>query len=392
MIRYVPRGLPAAGAFVVSLDSVVNIAFPAIAAAFDAPPERMRGVIIAYVLTYALVSFVGGAAGDHVGHGRIFSAGLAVSTLGFVLCGAAPTLGGLVLGRIVQGLGGGLVYGTTPALTMLGVPPTARGRALGFLTAAIGFALAVGPLLAGVVVEHAGWRWIFHLRVPLALAVLVWALRAAPASGPRRPALGLRPRDLLRVPVLGAGVLAFLAQAGIFSIWLLAPFYLVERRGLGAGVGGVFFMLTPLGTALGAPLAGRLVDRVGPRVPLVTGLAVEAIALGVLSRAGPATAAPRLALALAAAGLGLGVFQVPNMTTVMAEFPLGQQGAAGGFAFLARTLGTVAGVALLAQVFGWRRAAAGFDSAYATAFLVAAALVVLAVALAVGPAGRARSA
>ncbi|MGH7417552.1 MAG: MFS transporter, partial [Candidatus Rokuibacteriota bacterium] len=136
------RTLAAAGAFVVSLDSTVNIAFPAMAAAFAAPPERMRWVIICFVLTYALMSFAGGALGDRWGHGRVFRAGLALSVAAFVLCGAAPTFGWLLAGRVVQGVAGGLVYGTTPALVTLGADAVARGRALGFLNSAIGLAFA----------------------------------------------------------------------------------------------------------------------------------------------------------------------------------------------------------------------------------------------------------
>lgn len=389
-----PRSLAAAGAFVVSLDSVVNIAFPAIAAAFGAPPERMRWVIIGYVLTYSLVSFAGGAAGDRVGHGRVFAIGLAVSTVGFVLCGTAPTFGWLVIGRVVQGLGGGFVYGTAPALVTLGSPSEARGRALGLLNGAIGLAFALGPVLAGALVEHAGWRWIFHLRAPLALAVLVWTLRSPSAPTLRLVTPRLRAADVVRAPVLGAGALAFLAQAGIFAIWLLAPFYLVEHRGLGAGVAGVLFMLTPLGTAIAAPLGGRLGDRVGPRLPLVGGLALETAALAMLSRADASTPSVVVALALAAAGLGLGLFQVPNMTLVMAEFPARLQGAAGGFAFFARTLGTVCGVAVLAEIFAARRATAGFDGAFSLALLVAAGLVTVAALLALvhrAPQARPRS-
>ena len=373
---------------------MVNIAFPAVAAAFGAPPERMRWVIIGYVLTYSLVSFVGGAAGDRLGHGRVFAVGLAVSAVGFLLCGTAPTFDWLVIGRVVQGLGGGFVYGTTPALVTLGSPPEARGRALGMLNGAIGLAFATGPVLAGTLVEHAGWRWIFHLRAPLALAVLAWALRSPSAPTLRLATPRLRAADVVRAPVLGAGALAFLAQAGIFAIWLLAPFYLVERRDLGAGVGGFLFMLTPLWTAIAAPLAGRLGDRVGPRPLLVGGLVLETAALATLSRADASTPLIVVALALAVAGFGLGLFQVPNMTLVMAEFPARLQGAAGGFAFFARTLGTVCGVAVLAEVFAARRATAGFDGAFSLALLVAAGLVAVAALVALvqhAPPSRPRS-
>ncbi len=143
------RWIAAAGAFVVSLDSMVNIAFPAIAAAFGTPPERVRWIIVCYVFTYALMSFVGGAAADRLGHASVLKAGMALSVAGFLLVGAAPTFGWVLAGRAVQGVGAGLVYGTTPALVTAGALEAARGRRLGFLAAAIGLGFALGPLPAG---------------------------------------------------------------------------------------------------------------------------------------------------------------------------------------------------------------------------------------------------
>src|SRR5205814_7929514 len=157
-------------------------------------------------------------------------------------------------------------------------------------------------------------------------------------------------RDVLRAPVLGASGLSFVANGAIFAIWLLAPFYIVGVRGLSASAGGVLFMLTPLGTAAAAPFAGWLNDRLGARAPMVAGLALEAVGLGALSRADAATPLAAVVLALAAAGFGLGVFQVPNMASVMAAFPAGHAGAAGGRTFLARAVGLVTGVTILAAV------------------------------------------
>lgn len=374
MIRHVTRWIAAGGAFVVSLDSMVNIAFPAMAAALGVPADRVRWVIIGYVLTYALTAFAGGALGDRAGHGRVLAGGLALSAAGYVACGLAPTLGWLVAGRVLQGLGGGLVYGTAPALVTAGVG-VEKGRALGFLTASIGLAFSVGPIVAGLLVERFGWTAIFHARVPLALGLLVWAVAALPAGRARERGPRLAVGDITRASVLGLGGLAFAGNAGIFAIWLLVPFYLVDRRGFDAVVGGALFMLTPLGTALAAPLGGRLADRIGARTPAAAGLALEAAGLATLSWADAATPVAVVAGALFAAGAGLGVFQVPNMAAVMGAFAAGQQGAAGGFAFLARTLGTVGGVAMLAEVFAWRRAAAGFDAAFTAAFAVATVLV-----------------
>ncbi|MGH7276212.1 MAG: MFS transporter, partial [Candidatus Rokuibacteriota bacterium] len=218
--------------------------------------------------------------------------------------------------------------------------------------------------------------------------LLAWALvtSAARAVGGRRLVAA---RDVLRSAVLWPGALSFVANASIFAVWLLTPFYLVSARGLSATVGGTLFMLTPLGLAAAAPLAGRLAVRVGPHALMVAGLALEAAGLFGLSRADAATPLPLLAGGLFAAGFGLGVFQVPNMTVVLAAFPPGQQGAAGGFTFLARTLGVVAGVAVLAQVFAVRRRAVGFQPAYDEAFLLAA-VAVAAVAVAALVLGRGR--
>lgn len=376
------RWIVAAGAFVVSLDSTVNIAFPAIAAAFDAPPEAMRWVVVCYVFTYAVTSFAGGAVADRAGHASVFRAGLALSVLGFLLSGMAPTLAWLLAGRVLQGLASGLVYGTAPGLLTLAATEATRGRALGFLNGAIGLAFALGPLVAGALVAAFGWRAVFHIRVPLALAALGWAMAALPGGRPGGAHRSVTVADLTRGTVLGASALSFVANAAIFAVWLLAPFYLVSARGLGTIVGGVLFMLTPLGTAVAAPLAGRAADRLGPRLPVATGLAVEAAGLLLMSRAGDATSLAVLALALFAAGFGLGLFQVPNMASVMAAFPAGQQGVAGGLTFLSRTLGIVTGVLVLAEVFAVRRAAAGFEAAFGEAFLLAALAVVVGAAVA----------
>jgi MFS family permease len=184
--------------------------------------------------------------------------------------------------------------------------------------------------------------------------------------------------DVTRGPVLRASALSFVARGSIFAIWLLVPFYLVEARGLGAVIGGVLFMLTPLGSTIAGPLAGRLADRIGAATPAVVGLALETAGLTVLGFVDGATPLAVVALALFVAGFGVGFFEVPNMATIMAAFPPGRQGAAGGLSFLARTLGVVAGVALMGQIVAARSAAVGFLGAFGESLLTAAVSVGLA--------------
>jgi len=378
----VSRWVGAAGVFVISLDSMVNIAFPAMATTFGVSAPAMRWVIVCYVLSYALLSFAGGALGDRIGYRPVFAAGLAGSAVAYVVAATAPTFAWLLVGRVMQGISGGLVYGTAPAIVTAGADRMRRGRALGFLNAALGLAFAIGPIVAGLLIATVGWRAVFSARAPLALIALVAVLRGLPRDGAGALRGPVSARDILRRPVLHLGALPFLAFGGNFAIWLLAPFYIVERRALGPVVGGLMFTLTPLGMALGAPLAARLAERIGVRVTVVAGLLVEALGLAALGTAGTTTPFAAVAAELFAAGLGLGVFVVPNMTALMGEFKLHQQGAAGGFAFMARTFGIVVGVLAWAQIFDVARRSIGFDVAFERALLAAAASVLLAAALA----------
>src|SRR5438445_483965 len=263
-----PVLLAAAGFLLVGLDGSLNIAFPAMAAAFDVGLTTIRWVIICYVGTYSLTAFAAGVLADRLGAGRVVRAGLFLSLLCFLAFAIVPSF-------------------------------------------------------------------------------------------------------------------ATFAQ---FSVWLLAPFYLVTERGLSAAVGGLLFMLTPLATAAAAPLSGRATDRWGRRGPVILGLAVEAAGLVMVARCGAATPLALVGAALALVGLGLGVFQVPNIAQTMAAFPARQQGTAGGFAFLSRTLGVVSGVQSAAWLFGARAAALGFLPAFRFTFDTAAVVCAVAALLALLPA------
>jgi MFS family permease len=146
----------------------------------------------------------------------------------------------------------------------------------------------------------------------------------------------------------------------------------VSERGLSATAGGLLFMLTPIATAVAAPIAGRVTDRYGPRGPMVAGLVTEVVGLLLVGRCGASTPLALVGAALVLVGFGLGMFQVPNLAQIMAAFPARQQGAAGGFAFLSRTVGIVAGVQCAAWLFGGRAQVLGFLPAFRFTFDAAA--------------------
>lgn len=381
--------LAALGALLVSLDSAINIALPAMAAAFGVAPAAIRWVIICYVLTYAVTAFAGGLLADRLGPAPVFTAGLWLCAATFVGYALAESYPAVLLLRVLQGVGSGMVYGTAPALVTLSLPPARHGRGLGTMSLGIGVGLGVGPLLGGLLVDGFGWPAAFVFRAPLFLVLALLALTrfgrvGGTASTPRRLAV----RDLLRVSVLRAALLAFLSQYAQFAVWLLMPFFLVDALGLSPSLGGAIFVLTPLATALAAPLGGALTDRIGPRGPLLGGLALETAGLLAIGCITEGTPLLLVGAGMALVGFGAGLFQVPNLALMMAAFPPAQQGAAGGLAFLGRTLGSAVGVQVSASLFDARLVRDGFLAAFQVAFLAAGAVCALGAGLALLPARR----
>jgi len=367
-----PVLLAAAAFLLVGLDGSVNIAFPAMSAAFGVGPTTIRWVIICYVGTYSLTAFAAGVLADRLGPGRVVRAGLVLSLLCFAGYALVPSFAVFLVFRVLQGAAGGLLYGASPALVTLSLPPSRHGWGLGWASTGLGIGLSLSPLIGGALVGAFGWKSVFLFRVPI---VALFVVLAAWTVTPRADGHGARmvaPTDILRWPVLHAGLLAFLANFAQFAVWLLAPYYLVTERGLSATAGGLLFMLTPIATAVAAPIAGRVTDRWGPRGPMVAGLVTEVVGLLLVGRCGASTPLALVGAALVLVGFGLGMFQVPNLAQIMAAFPARQQGAAGGFAFLARTVGIVAGVQCAASLFGGRAQVLGFLPAFRFTFDAAA--------------------
>jgi len=396
-----PGLLPVAlGTLIVPLDTAVNVAFPSIAAAFGLDVPAIQWLIICYVLTHASLMLAVGRIGDVFGYRRVFHAGLLCSGAAFLLCVLAPSYAWLLTARVLQGVGAALVIGCGPALVIGLYPDGLRTRALATYGAIYAAGAAMGPLLAGLLVEAFGWQAVFALRLPFVLAALL-LLRSLPAAAPtgrREPfdtagallltlatatlllALNRAGDAMVALPLLAAALLsgwgfvwrsrlaprpildvnlfrdpafARLNLAGLlvhvsgFAVMLLAPFFLARVLGLSALPLGMVLAAGPVGLMFGSWLGGRLGG--GPRLAR-WGAAISAAGLLILAGAGTLPALP-MALLLLAQGMGMGLFLLAYADIVTATMPRGDRGVAGSLTMLARSLGIVLAATLLTLVF-----------------------------------------
>jgi EmrB/QacA subfamily drug resistance transporter len=357
--------------------TVVNVALPAIQHDLGASASQAQWVIESYALFLAALLLVGGALGDRFGRRRVFMAGVALFTLAAGGCALAQSTGQLIVARAVQGVGAALLVPGSLALISTGFPQAERGKAIGTWSAFSGIAAAVGPVLGGFLVDHYSWTWAFLVNVPLGIALLAVCLakvpesRAAPQPGGGLDIAGAALATFalagivfafIEAPVLGWSA-ALVTGAALVGVLALALFIIVEARsrspmlplGLlrrrnfaGANLltlllyaalgGGLFFFPLNLiqvqgygAAAAGAALlpfiaimfllsrwAGRLVDRFGPRRPLVAGPLVAAAGFVLFALPSVGQSYWRAYLpAVSVLGLGMAVTVAPLTTTVM---------------------------------------------------------------------------
>jgi EmrB/QacA subfamily drug resistance transporter len=433
------RALPAApwlavgtvcvGAFMGQLDaSIVTTALPFIRLNLHASIASVEWVVLVYVLVLAGAVAAVGKIADRVGRKLLYTYGFGIFVIGSAACALAPTLGILVLARLVQAAGAVMLQANSYALIRDVLPPSRLGTGLGVQGAAQAVGLCVGPALGGVLTGLGGWRWIFLVNIPVGLiglalgwfllprsthldpeshidptgtvllaavpAALLAALSFAAQSGTpgwteplllvaacvlvigaiarqRRAPGSVIDAALIRVPAFDAGVAAaLLSYVILFGCLVAVPFYLVKERHLGAVQAGFELSALPVALAVVAPLGGAIRDRIGPRLPTGLGMAVTAAGMGLL--AASATRAELAVLALAVTGAGMGLFVAANNAATMFAAPQQRAGAAGGLLNMARGLGTAIGVALTSLIFATGRG------------ITAVALVLLAIAILTG--------
>jgi EmrB/QacA subfamily drug resistance transporter len=369
------------GIFMIILDStIVNIAFPTLRLAFNTSLANAQWVISIYVLALGITTPVSGFLGDRFDIKRVYLFGLAVFTLGSLLCGIAPNLGLLIAARALQGIGGGIAQPLGPAQLYRAFPPKEQGVAFGIFGIALVVAPALGPILGGWLVGINLWRAIFFVNVPigivgvflgshflvdyktghrplfdplglltaiigfgavlyaasiaenygwtglvtilvLVLGMIVLVFHALyELKGAKEPMTNLR---IFSNPTfLKASLVGYVATVALFGAEFLMPLYLQSFRGRTALEAGVILLGVAATSAFATPLAGRLYDKIGPRTIMVVGFIIMCINTWQLSLLKATTPIPFIVFLLALRGLAVGLTLQTSFVTALSSIHL----------------------------------------------------------------------
>jgi EmrB/QacA subfamily drug resistance transporter len=406
--------------FILLLDiTVVNVALPAIARDLHSSFTDLQWVIDAYTLTLAALLLMAGSLADQYGRRLVFASGITIFVVSSIVCGLATSPLMLNLARAVQGVGGALMFATGLALLAATFPPNERGTALGLWGAVTGAAVAVGPLIGGVLVDGIGWQSIFFINVPIGIAALVITFtRVAESRDPsplpldwlgtvlfsvalfalifalirgnpegwssglivglliasavlfvafvavelraQRPTFDL---TLFRKPsFVGASLAAFVLSVSVFSIFLYLTLYLQNILGYSAlGAGLRFLPITVVSFAV-APASGKLAERWGVRWFLAGGLACSGGGLLLMSLVSTGDTWTVLLPGLLVAGLGTGLVNPALATAAIGVVHARRAGMASGINSTFRQVGIATGIAVWGVIFE-RRAVSAFEAA-----------------------------
>jgi MFS transporter, DHA2 family, methylenomycin A resistance protein len=351
--------------------TLITVALPSVARALGVSNASTAIVLSAYFAAYAIVLLPGGALVDRFGARRLSLVGLGVFAVGAGAGALMSSIGALVATRIVQGVGAGLVSPAALAGAVSGFPPERRGSALGIWGASAGAANLLGPLLGGLLTVALGWRANWWALVPLALVAAAAIATYLPAVVHSDEA-DIAGSTYNRV-VVSATLVASLTFAVMIGCFYLASQYLQRSAGFSALGASSALVIVALLVGAAAPLAGRLVDHYGERLPAVLGFVLAGGGLAVLAVPGLPLASPVTILPLLPVGLGLGMLFVPTSRAALNATPPAAHGRTSAVLSVGRLVGAAVGAGLAGLVLsGGTEAATVHD-----AMLLACALCVL---------------
>jgi EmrB/QacA subfamily drug resistance transporter len=395
--------------FMLLLDiTVVNVALPDIQRSLHSSFADLQWVVNAYALTLAAFLLTSGAIADLIGRKRVFVAGLVVFSAASAVCGLSSTPLTLNLARAVQGVGGAMMFATSLALLAQAFHGKERGTAFGVFGAVTGAAVAIGPVVGGVITSAFGWEWIFFVNVPIGIAavfitvtqvadsrdpdasgvdwaglvtfsgslfLLVYALVQGNEKGwgsteivsllvaavvlfaaflvaelrQSRPMLDLA---LFRRPAFtGANIVAFSISASFFAMFLYLTLYIQDVLGFSPVQAGVRFLPVTLLSFIVAPISGKLSVRVPVRLLLGSGLALAGLGLLAMTGIDAASSWTALIPGFILGGAGIGLINPPLASTAIGVVPQERSGMASGINSTFRQVGIATGIAGLGAVF-----------------------------------------
>jgi EmrB/QacA subfamily drug resistance transporter len=424
------------GLFMIMLDNtVVNVALPSIQRDLETDLSQLQWIVTGYALSFAALMLIGGKLADAYGRRLLFVAGIVVFTLASLWCGLASSGDMLIAARVVQGVGAALMNPATLSIIAATFPPRERGTAIGIWAGVSALALAIGPLVGGLLTEHLSWHWIFFVNVPvgvlgiaasyllireskdethesldlpglatsaLGLFALTYGLIEANHFGwsstrivgsfvVAAVALGLflviERRS--RAPMLdltlfrsgtyaGANVAMLLVALAMFGVFFFTSLYMQNVLGFSAIETGAAFLPMTVVIILCAPIAGRLSDRHGSRWLMATGMVLLSAQLVYLSQLGTEASFWNLLPGFVVGGLGMGLTMTPTAAAATRAVPVDKSGVGAAVLNAMRQVGGSLGIALMgaivAQSAEGRTPLEGFMAGYERALLTAAVI------------------
>lgn len=385
--------------------SAVNIALPTLGAEFHMDAIALSWVATAYLLASAVFLVPFGKIADIYGRKKIFLYGIAIFSFASLSMTMVPSTETFIGIRVIQGIGGAMIFGTGVAIVTSVFPPGERGRALGIYITAVYIGLSIGPFLGGVMTQYLGWRSIFFVNVPIGATVILLILAKlkgewAECRGERFDLIGsviygaaviaviygfsVLP-DLIGAVLLAAGIIgaiifamyemripspvldinlltknrvfalsnlsALINYSATFAVTFLLSLYLQYTKGFTPEYAGFILVAQPVVQAIISPIAGRLSDRVESRIVASAGMALTAIGLFLLIFLTEETSLLYLILILLVLGAGFGLFSSPNTNAIMSSVEKRYYGVASGMNGTMRLLGQMLSMGIAMMIF-----------------------------------------